>query len=198
MSVKKKAIVMDADRIRRAVTRITHEILERNKETGSLGIVGIRTRGVPLAKRICRKAKEIEGSEVSVGAIDITLYRDDLQTIDYQPVVGKTEIPFDITDMNIILVDDVLFSGRTVRAALDELMDFGRPSSIQLAVLVDRGHRELPIRPDFVGRNVPTSITETVDVNLEEEDGEDAVYLCDVTDVPVDSQKKRGSFFENI
>ena len=117
MSVKKKAIVMDSDRMRRAITRITHEILERNKNKGSLGLVGIRTRGVPLAKRISRKINDIEGSEVGVGAIDITLYRDDLQTIDYQPVVGKTEIPFDITDMNIILVDDVLFSGRTVRAA---------------------------------------------------------------------------------
>lgn len=197
MTIKKKAIVMDEDRIRRAITRITHEILERNKDLAGFCLVGIRTRGVPLAGRIRDRIKELEGKEVDVGAIDITLYRDDLQTIDYQPIVGKTEIPFDIQDRDVILVDDVLFTGRTVRAALDEIMDFGRPGSIQLAVLVDRGHRELPIRPDFVGRNVPTAITETVEVNLMEDDSRESVYLCDIIDAKK-TASNRGSFFKEI
>jgi pyrimidine operon attenuation protein/uracil phosphoribosyltransferase len=171
---------MDADQIRRTIMRIAHEIVERNKGVAGLILVGIRNRGVPLAERIAEAIDRFEGITVPVGALDITMYRDDLQTIGHNPVVGMTEITDDITDRTVVLVDDVLFTGRTVRAALDELIDFGRPRAIQLAVLVDRGHREFPIRADFVGKNVPTSNRETVEVLLDETDGEEVVVLSDV------------------
>jgi pyrimidine operon attenuation protein/uracil phosphoribosyltransferase len=171
---------MDADQIRRTIMRIAHEIVERNKGVADLILVGIRNRGVPLAERIAEAIDRFEGIKVPVGALDITMYRDDLQTIGHNPVVGMTEITDDINDRIVVLVDDVLFTGRTVRAALDEMIDFGRPRAIQLAVLVDRGHREFPIRADFVGKNVPTSNRETVEVLLDETDGEEVVVLSDV------------------
>jgi pyrimidine operon attenuation protein/uracil phosphoribosyltransferase len=174
---KEKAQIMDADGIRRALTRIAHEILERNKGVKDLVLIGIRTRGVPLAQRIAAKIGEIEGVPVPLGVLDITLYRDDLSRLGYHPVLHKTEVPFDITDKNVVLVDDVLYTGRTVRAALDALMDLGRPRTVQLAVLVDRGHRELPIRADYVGKNVPTSRREVISVNLREVDGIDKVVI---------------------
>jgi len=174
-----KATLMDGDQIRRAVKRIAHEIVERNGGVDGIVMVGIRRRGVPLAVRIADYIEQIEGSKVPVGALDITLYRDDFQLITRQPHVGKTEINEDITDKVIILVDDVLFTGRTIRAALDELIDFGRPKRIQLAVLIDRGHREFPIKADYVGKNVPTSDTEQVEVHLTELDGKDEVLLAE-------------------
>ncbi|MBI2833186.1 MAG: bifunctional pyr operon transcriptional regulator/uracil phosphoribosyltransferase PyrR [Acidobacteria bacterium] len=171
--------VMDADRMSRALVRIAHEIVERNRGVGDLALVGIRTRGVPLARRIAANLLTIAAEQIPTGALDITLYRDDLMrhAVGPQPVVRKTEIPFSIDDKKILLVDDVLFTGRTVRAALDALIDFGRPKAIQLIVLVDRGHRELPIRADYVGRNVPTSRDESIQVNLQETDGRDEVVL---------------------
>ena len=173
--------VMDADRMSRALTRISHEILERNRGTGELALVGIRTRGVPIARRIAHALQQINGDEVSTGALDITLYRDDLMrhAVGPQPVVRRTEIPFSIDDRRILLVDDVLYTGRTIRAALDALIDFGRPRAIQLIVLVDRGHRELPIKADYVGKNLPTSTKQSVQVRLQEIDGEDEVLLSD-------------------
>ncbi len=177
---KAKATIMDADQIRRAVKRISHEIVERNHGVNNLVVVGIRRRGVHIAARIADYIGKIEGASVPVGALDITLYRDDFQVtknIQTRPVVGTTDIKEDITDKVIILVDDVLFTGRTVRAALDELIDFGRPRLIQLAVLVDRGHREFPIKADYVGRNLPTSENELVEVRLTELDGRDEVLL---------------------
>jgi pyrimidine operon attenuation protein/uracil phosphoribosyltransferase len=172
-----KAKLMDKERIERTITRIAHEIIERNKEVDDLVLIGIRTRGVPLAKRLAEEIEKIEGVKIKVGILDITLYRDDLTVIGPQPVVKETKITFNITDKTIVLVDDVLFTGRTVRAALDSLIDFGRPRSIQLAVLIDRGHREVPIRPDYVGKNVPTSLKEVIEVRLTEEDGEDSVVI---------------------
>ena len=171
--------VMDADRMSRALTRIAHEILERNRGLDELALVGIRTRGVPLARRLARSLKEINGDDVPTGALDITLYRDDLmrQPVGPQPLVRRTEIPFSIDNRKILLVDDVLYTGRTTRAALDALIDFGRPSSIQLIVLVDRGHRELPIKADYVGKNLPTSSEESVQVCLQESDDRDEVLL---------------------
>ena len=171
--------VMDADRMGRALTRIAHEILERNRGTNELALVGIRTRGVPLARRIARSLREINGDDVPTGALDITLYRDDLmrQPVGPQPVVRRTEIPFSIDDRRILLVDDVLYTGRTIRAALDALIDFGRPQAIQLVVLVDRGHRELPIKADYVGKNLPTSPRQSVQVRLQEIDGQDDVAI---------------------
>lgn len=157
--------------------RIAHEILEKNKGTQGLCLIGIRNRGVFLAQRLAESIKKIENTDVPVGALDITLYRDDLTLISQQPVVHKTEIDFDISDKNVILVDDVLYTGRTIRAALDALIDFGRPKLIQLAVLVDRGHRELPVRADFVGKNIPTAKNETVEVRLLETDGKDEVII---------------------
>lgn len=172
--------IMDTDHIRRAVTRIAHEILEKNKGTDGLCIIGIRTRGAVLADRIAAAIQEIEKSQVPVGVLDITLYRDDLTTIANQPIVRETLIDFDITGKKLILVDDVLFTGRTIRAALDALIDFGRPASIQLAVLIDRGHRELPIRADYVGKNVPTAQDQDVKVQLSESDqGEDQVVVAE-------------------
>ena len=177
-----KKMIIDEDGLRRAITRIAHEIVEKNKGTEDLVIVGIKTRGVPLAQRLSERIKEFEGVEVPVGILDITLYRDDLSLIAQQPIVHRTEIPFDINDRKVVLVDDVLYTGRTVRAALDALMDIGRPKLIQLAILVDRGHRELPIRADFVGKNLPTSRDEVVNVNLKEIDEEDSVLLLSSKD----------------
>jgi len=178
-----KAQIMDAKAIDRAIARIAHEIVERNQGTEGIVLIGIRKRGVPLASRIQSKLKEFEGTDVPLGVLDITLYRDDLQQIGPAPIIRSTEIPVDITGKVVVLVDDVLFTGRTVRAALDEIVDFGRPRAIQLAVLVDRGHRELPVRADFVGKNLPTARREIVAVNLEEEDGVDAVSIGEVVEV---------------
>jgi len=176
-------VVMDADRIGRSLARIAHEILERNKSNSQgvddLALIGVRSRGVPLAKRLARQIKEITGDDVPTGALDITLYRDDLMrhAVGPQPVVRRTEIPFSIDGRKILLVDDVLYTGRTTRAALDALIDFGRPKAIQLIVLVDRGHRELPIKADYVGKNLPTSLEESVQVRLQEIDDRDEVVL---------------------
>jgi pyrimidine operon attenuation protein/uracil phosphoribosyltransferase len=177
-----KAQIMDSDDIRRAITRIAHEIVERNQGTGGMVLIGIRRLGLPLARRIAATIEDFEGVQIPTGALDITLYRDDLQllTVSQQPIVRPTEIPFDIDGKVVVLIDDVLYTGRTVRAALDELVDFGRPQAIRLAVLVDRGHRELPIRADFVGKNVPTSRREAVQVKLSEEDGIDSVVIEEV------------------
>jgi pyrimidine operon attenuation protein/uracil phosphoribosyltransferase len=163
----------------RTLTRIAHEILERNRGVEELALVGIRTRGVPLAKRLARAIREINGHEIPTGALDITLYRDDLMrtAVGAQPVIRKTEIPFSIDDKRILLVDDVLYTGRTIRAALDALIEFGRPRVIQLVVLVDRGHRELPIKADYVGKNLPTARTQSVQVHLIEVDGRDEVEI---------------------
>ena len=170
--------LMDSDQIRRAVTRIAHEILERNKGVEDLCIVGIRTRGAILAERVKRSIREIEGCDVPMGILDINLYRDDLSLVTKQPVIRETLIDFDITDKKVVLVDDVLFTGRTIRAALDALVDLGRPAVIQLAVLIDRGHRELPIRADFAGKNIPTARDQSVRVTLSETDGaEDSVVI---------------------
>lgn len=177
--MKEKTKILDKDTLNRSIMRIAHEILEKNKGTEDLCLVGIRNRGVFLAKRLAECIKKIEDKEIAVGVLDITLYRDDLTLIAAHPVVHKTEIGFDINAKNVVLVDDVLYTGRTVRAALDALMDFGRPKSVQLAVLVDRGHRELPVRPDYVGKNIPTSRKETVEVRLDEVDGEDAVVIVE-------------------
>ena len=175
-----KARLLEPDEIRRAITRIAHEIIERNKGADHLAVVGVHTRGIPLAARIAARITELEGVIVPSGKLDITLYRDDLSEVGLQAVVRKTEVPFDIASMRVVLVDDVLYTGRTARAALDALIDLGRPANIQLAVLVDRGHRELPIRADFVGKNLPTSKAEIVKVKLLESDGEDAVELWEV------------------
>jgi pyrimidine operon attenuation protein/uracil phosphoribosyltransferase len=174
-----KSVVMDEVAIDRALTRIAHEILEHNKGCQDVVLVGIRTRGIHLARRLANKLRAIEGESVPLGVMDVTLYRDDLRHRVDHPKVERTEIPFPLTDKHVILVDDVLFTGRTIRAALDGLMDFGRPRSIQLAVLVDRGHRELPIRADYVGRNVPTAMPESVEVRLREEDGMEQVVILE-------------------
>ncbi len=179
MSLKEIAKVLDAEGIKRSIQRIAHEILEKNQGLDEVAVIGIKTRGAYLAERIAKSMEEIEGKEVAVGAIDITMYRDDLTEIAEQPVVHSTEIEFDITGKKIILVDDVLFSGRTVRCALDELIDFGRPANIQLAVFIDRGHRELPIRPDFTGKNIPTSKTDSVEVRIQEVDDKEEVVVLE-------------------
>ncbi|HEX2926958.1 MAG TPA: bifunctional pyr operon transcriptional regulator/uracil phosphoribosyltransferase PyrR [Ruminiclostridium sp.] len=163
--------IMDENAVARAVTRISHEIIEKNKGVENLVLIGIQRRGVPLAKRIANKIKDVEGREIPVGILDITLYRDDLSLLNEHPVINGTEINFDIAGKKLVLVDDVVYTGRTVRAAIDALMDINRPKMIQLAVLIDRGHRELPIRPDYVGKNVPTSRSEIVHVNVMEIDG---------------------------
>ena len=172
-------VVMDAERMSRSLLRIAHEIHERNRGVDALALVGIRARGVPIAMRLGAHLKDIAGVDVPTGALDITLYRDDLMrtSVGPQPVVRRTEIPFSIDGQHILLVDDVLYTGRTIRAALDALIDFGRPSAIQLVVLVDRGHRELPIRADYVGRNIPTSRQQSVQVRLKEIDGRDEVEV---------------------
>jgi pyrimidine operon attenuation protein/uracil phosphoribosyltransferase len=169
--------IMTAEDVRRAITRISHEIVEKQAGTEGLVLVGIQRRGVPLAHRIAAAILEHEGAEIPVGALDITFYRDDLSLVAQQPIVKGTQIPFDLNGRTVVLVDDVLYTGRTIRAAMDALIDFGRPQTIRLAVLVDRGHRELPIRADHVGKNVPTSREEVVHVFLDEIDGEDAVEI---------------------
>lgn len=172
-----ETLVMDASEVARALTRIAHEILERNKGTQEIALVGIRTGGVHLAHRLARRIQEIEHAQVPIGDLDITLYRDDLAIRKDQPVLRKTSIPFNVSGLNVILVDDVLFTGRTIRAAMDGLIDLGRPAEIQLAVLVDRGHRQLPIKATYIGKNIPTSREEIVHVYLEEEGEEDRVVL---------------------
>jgi len=176
------SVTLRAEDIKRAITRIAHEILEKNKGTENLALVGIRTRGVTLARRIQDKISEIENTQLDLGILDITLYRDDLGAGKQNPVLKDTEISFPIDGKQIILCDDVLFTGRTIRAAIDALMDFGRPGSVQLAVLIDRGHRELPIRPDFVGKNIPTSKDMKVQVMLVENDEEDQVLIINSKD----------------
>ena len=170
---------MDAERIARSLARIAHEIVERSRGIDELALVGIRTRGVPIARRIAQAIHGINGHDIPVGSLDITLYRDDLMrhAVGPQPLVRRTEIPFSIDDRRILLVDDVLYTGRTIRAALDALIDFGRPKGIQLVVLVDRGHRELPIKADYVGKNLPTAMSESVQVQLVETDGCDQVEI---------------------
>ena len=175
--------IMTADEIRRATIRLSHEIVEKQAGTDGLLLIGIQRRGVPLARRIAAAILENEGAEVPVGALDITFYRDDLSLVAQQPVVKGTELPSGIDGRTVVLVDDVLYTGRTIRAAMDALVDFGRPQAIRLAVLVDRGHRELPIRADHVGKNVPTSREELVKVHLEETDGEDGVEIERIVDV---------------
>ncbi|WP_099301130.1 bifunctional pyr operon transcriptional regulator/uracil phosphoribosyltransferase PyrR [Bacillus sp. Marseille-P3800] len=172
-------MIIDEDAMRRAITRMSHEVIERNKGVENCVLVGIKTRGIYLANRLAQRIKDIEGQDIPVGEVDITLYRDDLtpKTSDQQPVLQGTDIPVDITGRTVILVDDVLYTGRTVRSALDALIDLGRPSLIQLAVLVDRGHRELPIRPDYVGKNVPTSKQERISAKLKEVDEVDEVTI---------------------
>ena len=177
--MKVKTKLLDKDTLSRSILRIAHEILEKNKGTKDLVLIGIRNRGAYLAQRLGDNIEKIEQTKVPVGILDITLYRDDLTLVAANPVVHKTEIGFDITDKIIVLVDDVLYTGRTVRAALDALIDFGRPKAIQLAVLVDRGHREVPIRADFVGKNIPTGKNETVEVRLIETDGIDEVVIVE-------------------
>lgn len=175
-----KAEIMDENGIMRAVTRIAHEIIEKNKGVKDVHLIGIQRRGVPLAKMIAAKIHEVEGTEVPVGVLDITFYRDDLSMLAEHPVVNGTEINFSVTDKIIVLVDDVLYTGRTVRSAIDAIMDIGRPRMIQLAILIDRGHRELPIRADFVGKNVPTSRSEVVNVKLAAIDNINVVTLSDI------------------
>jgi pyrimidine operon attenuation protein/uracil phosphoribosyltransferase len=174
-----KAVLMDANAISRALTRISHEILERNKGLSELVIIGIQRRGVPMAKRIAGILETIESVRPPVGILDITFYRDDLSMLSAHPIVNGTDIPFDVNDKTIVLVDDVLYTGRTVRASIEALFDMGRPASIQLAIMVDRGHRQLPVRADYVGKNVPTSNSESIRVELSEVDGADRVVLCD-------------------
>jgi pyrimidine operon attenuation protein/uracil phosphoribosyltransferase len=174
---KEKALILDRLAIDRALTRVAHEVLEKNRGAKDLGLIGIQRGGVHLAKRLAEKIKTIEGIEVPVGSLDITMYRDDLNTRKSQPVPQATDIAFDIKDLSIVLVDDVFYTGRTIRAALNSIMDYGRPKRIQLAVLVDRGHRELPIRADFVGKNLPTSSKENVEVTLAEDGVEEKVVI---------------------
>ena len=176
-SFREKAKVMDAEVIRRTLTRIAHEILERNKGITDLALIGIRTRGAILAQRLAKILESIDGHPIRFGTLDITLYRDDLSRIAPNPIVHATEIPFDVTDLHLVLVDDVLFTGRTIRAALNAVNDLGRPQTIQLAVLVDRGHRELPIRADYVGKNIPTNHRERVEVRLNEVDEREEVVI---------------------
>jgi len=174
---QKSILIMDAKTVERALIRIAHEIVEKNKGAENMAVIGIKNRGEYLAQRVARLIEKIEKVQIPVGLMDITLYRDDVQTKLEQPLVQKTEILFDVVDKVIILVDDVLFTGRTIRAALDQIIDFGRPKCIQLAVLVDRGHRELPIRADYVGKNIPTAKSERVKVKIKEVDGEDSVSI---------------------
>ncbi len=176
-----KAKIIDQDGLNRTITRLAHEILERNTGAKNVVLIGMRTRGEFVAQRIQKKIKEIDGADLNLGVLDATLYRDDFRTRLKQPEISVTDITFDLNEKDIVLIDDVLYTGRTARAALDALMDLGRPNTIQFCVLVDRGHRELPIRADFVGKNIPTSINEEVRVKINEIDGEDAVYLVDIS-----------------
>lgn len=180
MVLRDKNVIMDKMAMKRALTRIAHEIIERNKGVEKVALVGIRRRGGPLAHRLADLIEEIEGIRVPVGILDITLYRDDLTTLSAQPQVHRTEVDFKISNLAIVLVDDVLYTGRTVRAAMDALIDLGRPKCIELAVLVDRGHRELPIKADFVGKNVPTGKQEIISVLVEELDGRDTVIIQEI------------------
>lgn len=182
MKYIEKAVILDKKGIKRSLTRIAHEILERNKGVKDIIIVGIRRRGVPLAERLRDLIVEIEGCDVTVGKLDITLYRDDLTALSDQPIIHATEIPNDIRGKKIVLVDDVLYTGRTVRAAMDAIVDIGRPENIQLAVLIDRGHRELPIRADYIGKNVPTSKRELIHVNVQEIDEEESVVIMEMAE----------------
>ena len=177
--MKRKSVLMDEAVMLRVLVRISHEILEKNKGTEDLVLLGIKRRGVPMAERICENIRRIEGQAVPCGSLDITLYRDDLTELSPDASVVSSDFPCDIKNKNVILVDDVLFTGRTVRAAIEAILDKGRPKTIQLAVLVDRGHRELPIRADYVGKNVPTSLKEMIEVAFPETDGETGVYLAD-------------------
>ncbi|MFH1097218.1 MAG: bifunctional pyr operon transcriptional regulator/uracil phosphoribosyltransferase PyrR [Candidatus Desantisbacteria bacterium] len=179
MELTIKSRIMDVTELSRTILRLSYEILERNKGTQGLAIIGIRSRGVPIAERIVKNIASAENCPLEMGILDITLYRDDLTTISNQPVVKPTQIPFDITGKKIILIDDVLYTGRTVRCALDQLMDFGRPASIQLAVIIDRGNRELPIQADYIGRVVATTKNEVIEVRVEEVDGCDEVLVCE-------------------
>ena len=178
----KKALIMDDKQLFRTLTRMAHEIIERNKGVDGVCLVGIRTRGEPLAKMLAEAIRSIEGVSVPVGTVDITFYRDDLTHISRDPTLNQTDIPFDVSGKCIVLVDDVLYTGRTARAAMDALMDLGRPSRIQLAAVTDRGHRELPIRADFVGKNIPTSQSESIRVNVQAVDGETSVWLWQADD----------------
>lgn len=178
--IKDKAEVMDDQDIARAVTRIAHEIIEKNKGIEDVVFIGIQRRGVPLARRIAERVQETEGKKIPVGILDITFYRDDLSALSEHPVVNGTQMDFSVTGKRVILIDDVLYTGRTIRAAMDAIIDLGRPKLIQLAVLVDRGHRELPIRPDYVGKNIPTSKNEEITVRLVETDGIDLVTINDI------------------
>lgn len=179
--MSEKAVILDEQAMKRSITRMAHEMIERNKGIDDCVLVGIKTRGIFLAERLAERIQQISGKAIAVGEIDITLYRDDLTQVtkNKEPLVKGSRIETDITDKKVILVDDVLFTGRTVRAALDALVDIGRPSQMQLAVLVDRGHRELPIRADYVGKNIPTSDSEKVVVSMQEADGKDQVSLCE-------------------
>ncbi len=177
--MKEKRKIMDQAAMQRAIKRIAHEIDEQNKGLDNIYLVGIRSRGVPMAERLAEYLKSIDGVEVPTGILDITLYRDDLTTISHQPVIKGSKIDFEVKDKNVILVDDVLYTGRTVRAAIDAILDFGRPEKIQLCVLIDRGHRELPIKANYVGKNIPTSDEEIIKVCFEETDGEEAVKLME-------------------
>lgn len=177
--MKIKARILDSTGFDRTLNRLAHEIVERNRGSDTIAIVGILTRGEALARRLAKKIQDIDNKELQLGFLDITLYRDDLRGKLRQPVLKGTDIAFDVTAKDIILVDDVLFTGRTIRAALDELVDLGRPATIQLAVMADRGHRELPIKADFVGKNIPTSLEEEVKVLVSEVDGEDAILLVE-------------------
>jgi pyrimidine operon attenuation protein/uracil phosphoribosyltransferase len=178
--LKEKAEIMDSEAMDRALTRISHEIIEKNKGTEDIALIGIQRRGVPLSKRIAEKIKETEGKVVETGILDITFYRDDLSLLSEHPVVNGTEINFQVDGKKVILVDDVLYTGRTVRAAIEAVMDIGRPKMIQLAILIDRGHRELPIRADYIGKNVPTSRNEMIQVKVKELDGINAVIIADI------------------
>ena len=180
--MKLKAQILDEAGLNRSLMRIAHEILEHNKGAENLRLVGVRRRGGPIARRIAQNILRIEGQEILVGSIDISFYRDDLSRLNEAPLLRRTELPFDVNDRDVVLVDDVIYTGRTARAAIEAVFSCGRPRSIQLAVLVDRGHRELPIRPDYVGKNIPTSRSELVQVRLPEFDGETGVFLMDTAD----------------
>ncbi|HNR69276.1 MAG TPA: bifunctional pyr operon transcriptional regulator/uracil phosphoribosyltransferase PyrR [bacterium] len=179
MEQKIKAKIIDAEGVQRTIVRLAHEVIERNRGVRDIVVIGLRTRGVAIGRRLVEKVKEIEKTSVPFGVLDVTLYRDDFRRRLKQPVVQVSDIPFDIDEKQVILVDDVLYTGRTLRAALDALMDLGRPASVQVVVLVDRGHREMPIRADYVGKNIPTSVGEEIQVRLKEEDGEDCVLLVE-------------------
>ncbi|MDO8687554.1 MAG: bifunctional pyr operon transcriptional regulator/uracil phosphoribosyltransferase PyrR [Dehalococcoidales bacterium] len=188
----RKKIIMTAEDIGRSLARIAHEIIERNRTTENLVLVGMRTRGVPLAKRLVANMEDFEGLKIPVGALDISLYRDDLSLLNKQPTVQRTDIPVSIDGKSVVLVDDVLYTGRSARAAMDALIDLGRPRSIQLAVLVDRGHRELPIRADYVGKNIPSSRDEEIQVQMVETDAIDGVFIIK-SRPDVDSQGQIGA-----